>query len=259
MPRIYMAIAQEDRFPITDILRQTPGHSGQLPMGAVPAQPRRTDAGNGHRRRARLSVVDLCQRSPRPHQSRHPAPPGAADGQRPPQDRVDELAADVASRARRSSITATRSAWATISISATAMACARRCSGRRTAMAASPAADPARLYLPLIMDPVYGYEAVNVEAQSRSLSSLLSWTKRLIAVRKSTQGVRPRQHDLHPPGQPLGARLCPAISSARSSSASPICRARHRRPSSISRRGRAASRSKCSAAPSSRRSANCPT
>src|ERR671930_2334515 len=45
--------------------------------------------------------------------------------------------------------------------------------------------DPARLYLPMIMDPVYGYEAVNVEAQSRSLASLLSWTKRLISVRKS--------------------------------------------------------------------------
>jgi maltose alpha-D-glucosyltransferase/alpha-amylase len=36
------------------------------------------------------------------------------------------------------------------------------------------------------MDPVYGYEAVNVEAQSRSLSSLLNATKRLISVRKST-------------------------------------------------------------------------
>jgi len=47
--------------------------------------------------------------------------------------------------------------------------------------------DPARLYLPMIMDPVYGYESVNVEAQSRSLGSLLSWTKRLISVRKSTQ------------------------------------------------------------------------
>src|SRR5213082_2979827 len=46
--------------------------------------------------------------------------------------------------------------------------------------------DPARLYLPIIMDPVYGYEAVNVEAQSRSLASLLSWTKRLISVRKSS-------------------------------------------------------------------------
>ena len=39
MPRIYMAIAQEDRFPITDILRQTPDIPGKLPMGAVPAQP----------------------------------------------------------------------------------------------------------------------------------------------------------------------------------------------------------------------------
>src|SRR5205807_1164666 len=36
-------------------------------------------------------------------------------------------------------------------------------------------------------DPVYGYEAVNVEAQSRSLASLLSWTKRLISVRKSSK------------------------------------------------------------------------
>src|SRR5258705_13059503 len=47
--------------------------------------------------------------------------------------------------------------------------------------------DPARLYAPTIMDPVYGYEAVNVEAQSRSLASLLSWTKRIISVRKSSQ------------------------------------------------------------------------
>jgi maltose alpha-D-glucosyltransferase / alpha-amylase len=47
--------------------------------------------------------------------------------------------------------------------------------------------DPARLYLPANMDPVYGYQAVNVAAQSRSLSSLLSAMKRLITVRKSVQ------------------------------------------------------------------------
>src|SRR5947209_8583326 len=47
--------------------------------------------------------------------------------------------------------------------------------------------DPARLFLPTIRDPVYGYEAVNVEAQSRNIASLLSWTKRLISVRKSSQ------------------------------------------------------------------------
>jgi maltose alpha-D-glucosyltransferase / alpha-amylase len=44
--------------------------------------------------------------------------------------------------------------------------------------------DPQRLYLPPIMDAVYGYEAVNVEAQLRSASSLLHWTRRMIAVRR---------------------------------------------------------------------------
>jgi maltose alpha-D-glucosyltransferase/alpha-amylase len=45
-------------------------------------------------------------------------------------------------------------------------------------------ADPARLFAPLIMDPVYGYQAVNVESQERSPYSLLNWMKRLIALRK---------------------------------------------------------------------------
>ncbi|MDQ1682701.1 MAG: maltose alpha-D-glucosyltransferase / alpha-amylase, partial [Frankiaceae bacterium] len=44
--------------------------------------------------------------------------------------------------------------------------------------------DPARLYLPLIMDPVYGYQSVNVEAQQRNGASLLHWTRRMIDVRK---------------------------------------------------------------------------
>ncbi|HEX7466516.1 MAG TPA: maltose alpha-D-glucosyltransferase, partial [Usitatibacter sp.] len=45
-------------------------------------------------------------------------------------------------------------------------------------------ADPQRLFLPPVMDAVYGYEAVNVEAQLRSPSSLLQWTRRLIATRR---------------------------------------------------------------------------
>ena len=45
-------------------------------------------------------------------------------------------------------------------------------------------ADPARLYAPVIMDPVVGYQAVNVEAQERSPSSLLNWMRRLIALRQ---------------------------------------------------------------------------
>jgi maltose alpha-D-glucosyltransferase/alpha-amylase len=45
-------------------------------------------------------------------------------------------------------------------------------------------ADPARLYFPVIMDAVYGYEAINVEAQERSPFSLLHWMKRMIALRR---------------------------------------------------------------------------
>ena len=44
--------------------------------------------------------------------------------------------------------------------------------------------DPARLYLPIIMDPIYGYQALNVEAQERSPGSLLNWTRRMIDIRK---------------------------------------------------------------------------
>jgi maltose alpha-D-glucosyltransferase/alpha-amylase len=48
-------------------------------------------------------------------------------------------------------------------------------------------ADPQRLYLPPIMDPVYGFEAVNVEAQAREPGSLLNWMKRMLAVRKTSR------------------------------------------------------------------------
>jgi maltose alpha-D-glucosyltransferase / alpha-amylase len=63
--------------------------------------------------------------------------------------------------------------------------------GVRTPMQWSPdrnagfsMADPARLYLPAISDAVYGFQAVNVEAQERSPYSLLNWMRRLIRVRK---------------------------------------------------------------------------
>ncbi len=45
-------------------------------------------------------------------------------------------------------------------------------------------ANPAKLYSPVIMDPVYGYEAVNVEAQLSDPSSLLRWMRNMIALRK---------------------------------------------------------------------------
>ncbi|MDQ3604702.1 MAG: maltose alpha-D-glucosyltransferase, partial [Gemmatimonadota bacterium] len=63
--------------------------------------------------------------------------------------------------------------------------------GVRTPMQWSPdrnagfsRAEPQRLYAPLIVDSVYGFQAINVEAQQKSPFSLLNWMKRLIRVRK---------------------------------------------------------------------------
>src|SRR6516165_5610855 len=117
--------------------------------------------------------------------------------------------------------------------------------------------DPTRLYLPIIMDPLYGYEAVNVEAQSRSLASLLSWTKRLISVRKSSKVfgrgsltfVRPTNRSVlvYVRQYENEAVLCI------------VCPARRRPPRSTSPPGAAACRSNCSAERTFRRSARVPT
>ncbi len=63
--------------------------------------------------------------------------------------------------------------------------------GVRTPMQWSPdrnggfsGADFAQLYLPPLMDPVYGYQTVNVEAQMRNPSSFLHWMKRMLEVRR---------------------------------------------------------------------------
>ncbi len=63
--------------------------------------------------------------------------------------------------------------------------------GVRTPMQWSPdrnagfsSANPQKLYLPVNIDPAYHYEAINVESQEDNPNSLLSWTKRLIALRK---------------------------------------------------------------------------
>jgi maltose alpha-D-glucosyltransferase/alpha-amylase len=46
---------------------------------------------------------------------------------------------------------------------------------------------PAKLYFPVIMDPIWGYQAINVEAQESDPSSLLHWTRNMIALRKLFQ------------------------------------------------------------------------
>ncbi len=69
-------------------------------------------------------------------------------------------------------------------------------------------ADPARLYLPPNMDTVYGYTAVNVESQTRSASSLLNWMRRLIAVRQAHQVFgRGAIEFLHPGNRKIAAYL----------------------------------------------------
>jgi maltose alpha-D-glucosyltransferase/alpha-amylase len=186
MPRIFMAIAQEDRFPIADILRQTPDiadncqwalflrNHDELTLEMVTdverdylwstyANDPRARINLGIRRRL-ATLMDNDRRKIELMTALLMSFPGT-----PIIYYGDEIGmGDNIYLGDRN--------------------------GVRTPMQWTPdrnggfsRCDPARLYLPMIMDPVYGYEAVNVEAQSRSLSSLLSWTKRLISVRKSSK------------------------------------------------------------------------
>jgi maltose alpha-D-glucosyltransferase/alpha-amylase len=87
--------------------------------------------------------------------------------------------------------------------------------GVRTPMQWSPdrnagfsRADPQRLYLQPIMDPMFGYEALNVEAQARDSSSLLNWTKRMLAVRKTSHAFgRGKRRFLKPGNRKILAYL----------------------------------------------------
>jgi maltose alpha-D-glucosyltransferase/alpha-amylase len=185
MPRIFMAIAQEDRFPITDILRQTPEipkncqwalflrNHDELTLEMVTDVERdylwstyATDP------RARLNLGIRRRLAPLMQNDRRkielmnalllsfPGTPIIYYG--------DEIGmGDNIYLGDRNGVR-TPMQWT---------------SDRNGGFSRC---DPARLYLPMIMDPVYGYEAVNVEAQSRSIGSLLSWMKRLIRVRRST-------------------------------------------------------------------------
>ena len=78
-------------------------------------------------------------------------------------------------------------AWGTTTIWGTATVCARPCSGARDRNAGFSKANPHKLYLPVIIDPEYHCEMVNVETQERNPSSLLWWMRRVIAMRKRFQ------------------------------------------------------------------------
>jgi maltose alpha-D-glucosyltransferase / alpha-amylase len=185
MPRIYMAIAQEDRFPITDILRQTPDippdcqwalflrNHDELTLEMVTDVERdylwSTYANDP---RARINVGIRRRLAP------------LMDNDRRKIELMNSLLL---------SFPGTPIIYYGDEIGMGDNIYLGDRNGVRTPMQRTPdrnggfsRADPARLYAPIIMDSVYGYEAVNVEAQSRSLSSLLSAAKKLIAVRKST-------------------------------------------------------------------------
>ncbi len=186
MPRMYMAIAQEDRHPITDILRQTPEipetcqwaiflrNHDELTLEMVTNSERdylwNTYATD---RRARINLGIRRRLAPL-MENNH---------------RKIELMSSLLM-----SMPGTPFLYYGDEIMMGDNIYLGDRDGVRTPMQWTPDrnggfshADPARLFLPPLMDPIYGYQSVNVEAESRSPSSLLNWMKRLIAVRQTTR------------------------------------------------------------------------
>lgn len=70
-------------------------------------------------------------------------------------------------------------------------------------------ADPSRLFLPVISDPGYSYQGLNVESARRSPASFLHWLKRLIAVRRRYPAFARGTVDfLHPANTRVVSYLC---------------------------------------------------
>ena len=186
MPRIYMAVATEDRHPITDIMRQTPEipdtcqwaiflrNHDELTLEMV-TDRERDYLWNYYAadRRARLNLGIRRRLAPLMENDRR---------------KIELL------KGLLLSMPGTPVLYYGDEIGMGDNVFLGDRDGVRTPMHWSfdrnggfSRADPASLYLPPIMDPVYGFEAVNVEAQTRSPGSLLNWTKRLIAARRTRQ------------------------------------------------------------------------
>ena len=95
-------------------------------------------------------------------------------------------------------------------------------------------ADFAQLYLPPLMDPVYGFQAVNVEAQLRLPTSLLRWLRRFIELRKQHPVFGVGDYRRAAAREHRRSSRTSARSRRTSSSASTISRGRRRRSSSTS-------------------------
>ena len=183
MPRMYMAVAQEDRNPITDIIRQTPDipencqwaiflrNHDELTLEMVTSEERdylwSTYAKD---RRARINLGIRRRLAP------------LMDNDRRKIELMDALLM---------SMPGTPVVYYGDEIGMGDNYYLGDRDGVRTPMQWSgdrnggfSRANPQALYLPAIMDPVYGFEAVNVEAAEGEANSLLNWMRRLIAVRK---------------------------------------------------------------------------
>ena len=185
MPRIYMAIAQEDRHPITDIMRQTP----EIPDSCQWAIFLRNHD------ELTLEMVTDAERD-------YLWATYAADSRARINLGIRRRLAPLMLNDRRKielmnglllSMPGTPIIYYGDEIGMGDNIYLGDRDGVRTPMQWTPdrnagfsRADPARLYLPPIMDAVYGFQALNVEAQSHSLSSLLNWMKRLINVRQAS-------------------------------------------------------------------------
>ena len=191
MPRMYMALAQEDRFPITDILRQTPEipanrqwaiflrNHDELTLEMVTDRERDylwEQYAADHRARLNLGIrrrlAPLVQRDRRRIELLHSlllSMPGA-----PVLYYGDEIGmGDNIHLGDRDGVR-TPMQWS---------------NDRNGGFSR---ADPGGLVLPPIMDALYGYEAINVEAQSRDPHSLLNWMRRMLVDPQAAAGLRSR-------------------------------------------------------------------
>ena len=214
MPRIYMALRQEDRLPITDIMAQTPPIPDNCQWGlflrnhdeltlemvtdderdymyfAYSADPRmRINVGI---RRRLAPLVDYNRRRIELLNSLLLSFPGT-----PILYYGDEIGmGDNIYLGDRNGVR-TPMQWT---------------SDRNAGFSKC---DPARLYLPVVMDPIYGYQAVNVEAQLSDQSSLLHWTRNMIALAQAVSGFRPRNTDVSQSYQPQNPGLSARARSGR--------------------------------------------
>ena len=184
MPRIFMALRQEDRYPITEILRQTPDipetcqwalflrNHDELTLEMV------TDEERDYMYRE--YAMDPRMRL----NLRHPPTPGPAGGR--PSGPGAAAAQPPVLPPRHAGPVLWRRDWhGRKYLSGRPQQCPHaHAVVQATAMPGFRAPTRNGCMLPVIMDPLYGYQTVNVESQERNSASLLWWMKRTIALRK---------------------------------------------------------------------------